>query len=217
MNEHSIQYLVDNGVRVSAEPLARSLSSAPAPVSELLKRINGLLLFGGAIVFRPASTYDRLHGVPEWNAPDLWKRDYDVDLGPCTFFAEDVFGCQIGWLPDAGIVLLDPETGELDVIASSLDGLVEWIRADPEQTSGSPFLREWEQRNGKLQLGDRLLPTVPFVCGGDFDPSNLVAVHDWDAMRFRGALARQIRHVPDGSTVLLRLCHGGYKPFAVPQ
>ena len=49
--------------------------------------------------------------------------------------------------------------------------------------------------------GERLVPKVPFVLGGEFDVSNLHPLDSVKAMRFYGNLAVQIRDAPDGTRV----------------
>jgi hypothetical protein len=48
----------------------------------------------------------------------------------------------------------------------------------------------------------RLVPTIPFVLGGtNAHPRDHLGVRDVDAMGKMGALARQIRHMAEGSEV----------------
>jgi len=61
----------------------------------------------------------------------------------------------------------------------------------------------WQEINGPLPLGSRLLAKKPFVLGGDYVAENLVAVDAVTAMEKLGGLFRQIRDVPDGKKVTI--------------
>ncbi len=188
--------------------------AVPAEVSPVLNALasfyagsNGGAYWNGALVLRPLV---RVDGAPldviAWNENGLWRQRYDrLDEG-VFFFGEDAFGVQYG-LKDGKVLQLDPETGDLQVVGR---GLEEWcllILSDPDVQTGAPALREWEQRNRRLAVGERLLPKVPFVLGGKFSWENLVAAADADVMRIGASVADAIRNTPDGEQVILRTKH----------
>ena len=68
---------------------------------------------------------------------------------------------------------------------------------------------EWQAKNGPLQMGERLLPKIPFFMGGEYNIENLWAGNPLEGTRVKGDLATQTRHLPSGSKVKLNI---GLKP-----
>jgi hypothetical protein len=60
---------------------------------------------------------------------------------------------------------------------------------------------EWQQQNGPLPPGIRLVPKIPFVLGGEYRVDNLYAADCWRAMRCYGHIATQIHDLPEGAGV----------------
>ena len=83
------------------------------------------------------------------------------------FFAEDAFGGQFA-LRDEHVVTFDPETGEAQALASSIEDWADQLLADFEFLTGQPLAHDWQARNGALPPGERLVPKVPFVLGGEY-------------------------------------------------
>ena len=59
--------------------------------------------------------------------------------------------------------------------------------------------------NGGLSPGDRLVPRVPFVLGGEFEVANVYAIDAALGMQVRGDLAVQLVDLPDGAQVTYRV------------
>lgn len=51
----------------------------------------------------------------------------------------------------------------------------------------------------------RLVPKTPFVLGGGYNLDNLYALEASESMRYRGSIATQLRDLPDGAAVQLRV------------
>jgi hypothetical protein len=49
------------------------------------------------------------------------------------------------------------------------------------------------------------MPKVPFVLGGAFALDNLYAANTVESLRYRGDIAGQIRSLPDGTRIRLRI------------
>jgi len=77
---------------------------------------------------------------------------------------------------------------------------------DWENLTGHPVARAWQLENRALREGERLMPRVPFVLGGEFEVANLVAVDSVVGMRERGQLASYLRGVPEGTQIDLAAC-----------
>lgn len=169
-------------------------------LAKILNARNGFFAFEGALRFFPSRSVPISYGMIEWNSQDLWRFEYAALAQGCLFFAEDIFGGQFA-MADGKICTFDPETGQAAEVAADLEGWAAAILADYEVLTGYQLAREWQVKHGKLAGRDRLVPKTPFVLGGDFALSNLVAVDAVKGMRARGNLARQIRDLPDGAKI----------------
>ena len=72
---------------------------------------------------------------------------------------------------------------------------------DCKYQTGYPLGREWQERHAPLPVGQRLVATIPFVLGGDFDVANLFALDAVKAMRYHADLALKIRGLPNGTKI----------------
>jgi hypothetical protein len=59
-------------------------------------------------------------GITDWNKHDLWKAEYDGFADDIFCFAEDLFGQQFV-VSDGKIGAFEPETGNVEIVASSLE------------------------------------------------------------------------------------------------
>ncbi|MFC4455290.1 hypothetical protein [Deinococcus sonorensis] len=162
---------------------------------------NGFYALEGALHVLPASAGES--GLIHWNSHDLWRGAYGELADGLLFFAQDVFGNQFA-LREDGVVLFNVETGDQELVATTLAGWAEAVRAEDYWTGWS-LAHAWQVRHGALPVGKRLLPVQLFVLGGTFDIANLRAVGAVDSLRFRGDVARQIKDLPDGGRIHLRV------------
>jgi hypothetical protein len=187
---------------------ARLAEAFGAPVASLLGEVlelrNGFYAFESALhVFSDRSAGNE-RGLVEWNARELWRGDYDGLADGAVYFAEDVFGTQFCARENA-IYTFDPETGEFEAMAGSLEEWASEILDDYESLTGSPLAHEWQVAHGPIPIGSRLVPMRPFVLGGEYEVENLRAMDAVKSMKFCASIAVQIRDLPDGAAVELRL------------
>ncbi|HLN16782.1 MAG TPA: hypothetical protein VK277_08540 [Acidimicrobiales bacterium] len=142
--------------------------------------------------------------VQLWNDQDLWRSSYDGMADGLLFFAEDIFGGQFAFCSE-GVVSFDPETGDVERIATDLESWADRVLADYQLLTGFPVAHSWQELHGQLPPGMRLVPKRPFVLGGEFGPANLYALDAAEGMRFRGELATQIRDLPEGASVSFKI------------
>ncbi len=173
-------------------------------LAELLARRNGFYAFEGALHVRPSTVAPNEYSVAAWNDAALWRSTYDGLTDGCVFFAEDAFGGQFAVVDD-DVVTFDPETGDREAIARSIDGWAQLVLDDYEFLTGHPLMHDWQVQNGALPIGHRLVPRKPFVLGGEYEAANLVGMDAVDAMRYRGEIAVQIRDLPDGAQLQIKL------------
>ena len=181
-----------------------------ATLGELMRMLstkNGFYAFESALHVLP-STLSTLEmggfGFQAWNDVSLWRGWYQSLTDGLLFFAEDVFGGQFA-IRGNEVVTFDPESGDIEVLALSLEGWAEKLLADYPLLTGYPLAHEWQVTNGPIPIGKRLLPKTPFVLGGPFQESNLYAIDAVQGMRYRGELWEQFRVLPDGAQVQLKV------------
>ena len=174
---------------------------AASEILSLLQRCNGFFAFESALhVFHSGADVPGLASIETWNDRTLWISDYDQDLQGLTFFAEDIFGNQFA-ASTSGILGFDAETGDLAEVAPSLEEWAMTILADYEVQTGSQIAHSWQAEFGALPIASRLVPRIPFICGGAFTPANLFPYPREKSMKLRAGFARQIRNLPDGSKI----------------
>ncbi len=171
--------------------------------SALLALKNGFYVFDSALHIYPAGilTIPGEISIEDWNRPTLWKDTFKGKADKCHCFAEDLFGEQYAFT-DKEIVCFDPETGESFPIADSLEEWAQKILEEPGVRTGSELAKAWQQEQGPLPPGMRLVPTTPFVLGGDYSVDNLYQSEAVAAMRRRGRQAQMIKELPEGSKLL---------------
>jgi CubicO group peptidase (beta-lactamase class C family) len=175
-------------------------TAATAGLAELLELRNGFLAFESALHVLPATGSEMT--LAAWNADDLWRDGYGELTKGLLFFAEDVFGVQFA-LRGETVVTFDPETGGIETIAKDLEGWASALLDSHEVLTGYPLAHKWQQTHGELPPGERLIPKMPFVLGGEFALDNLYALNAIKGMRLRAEIARQIKKLPDGTHVRL--------------
>jgi hypothetical protein len=212
MANRALAKLIDLGGNLISEDAPRMsvqcAALAGARSSELLALLwkkNGLFVFESALhILHAGNPQAPMPDICTWNESPTWRSAYHglADGGLC--FAEDLFGGQFQ-LSDDCIVKMDPETGNKTRIADNLEGWAQAILDDYEILTGWPLAREWQEQRGPLPLGSRLIPKLPFVLGGAFSVDNLHVVPSVVAMRFYGDLAVQLRNLPDGADVKIKI------------
>lgn len=177
----------------------------PRELAELLLRRNGFFAFHSALLVLPWGRSGRGLELAAWNAPDLWRCEYQrADFRDLIFFAMDAFGDQF-WLSSTGAGRLESETGALRRMGDGLEAWAAAILADPNYETAWPLCHEWQKIHGALPDEKRLAPAIPFAFEGEYAVSNLHAVDAVEAMRFRGDMATQMADVPPGTKVRIEL------------
>ncbi len=186
------------------EKLLSMAGVAGDDVVELLTEKNGFYCFESALHVLPSDCSSNVMNIEEWNSDELWRNEYGGEIEGYLFFAEDVFGLQFA-LRDGKVYRFDPESGEVE---EKTNGLEEWagkILEDYEYETGYPLARAWQERNGPLMPGKRLVPKIPFMLGGEYEIDNLYALDAVEAVRHRADMWKQMKDLPDGATVRLKV------------
>lgn len=170
----------------------------------LLNKRNGFYGFESALHVFPFETVGDEIGLIDWNENSLWIDCYDNLAHNAIFFAEDLFGGQF-CIKENGIYAFDPETGSFDYLAQDIDEWCKTILEDYDVLTGYPLANAWQKRHGSIPVGHRLVPKMPFVAGGEYESDNLYLEKSTVAMKARAHIALQIRDIPDGSNIQLKL------------
>lgn len=171
---------------------------------ELLWIRNGFYAFESALHVFPVATSGAIVSLDGWNSLESWRWDYGDLTRDCLFFAQDLVGGQFCVFENA-VYKFDPETGDKTLLGHSLDDWAGAILRDHERLTLSPFGHEWQEKHGALPSGKRLAPKTPFVLGGEYSIDNLYLADGEKLMRFYANVAHQIRHLPDGAGVELKV------------
>jgi hypothetical protein len=180
-----------------------ALESSEAPgLADLLREHDGLVAFdGGLRCFGLSAT--RLPSIAIWNRAEGWRAAYrDLTTG-LLFFAEDVFGNQFAF-EDGRIVRFLAETADREFVADTLDEWLAAVESDPDGQLSLWLMRDWRSQSDGPAFDEHLCPKIPFALGGGYETSNLYCLDRDKSMVFKGDLAWQTRHVPDGAKVRLK-------------
>jgi len=175
-----------------------------AELLRLCARRNGFFAFESALHVFPIARSCGEMTFQSWNSLATWKHAYDGLVDNVMFFAEDIFGDQFGIANDA-VVLFRSETGEIEPVAASLEEWACEVLVDFENLTGYGVAHEWQLARGPIARGMRLTGKTPFVLGGSYELANLYVVDSVSLMRLRGDIYGQIRHLPDGAHVKVRV------------
>lgn len=197
---------IERLLRYGSEALSPE-SGSPRGVADDLNRLigrrNGFFVFAQALLVLPVSkpADPQVPTLVSWNDPEGWRKAYPGLNAEDIYFAMDIFGGQFGIAPNGVVHVLEPETGEKTHVADSLGSWAGWLLDDAETRTGYPLAEQWQKEFGRLGLGYRLVPRLPFVAGGEFAITNLVPMSAERALRTYAGLTASIRDVPDGATI----------------
>jgi hypothetical protein len=171
-------------------------------LAELLSEHDGFVAFEGGLRCFGLSPA-RLPSIGSWNRPNGWREAYRGLTDGLFFFAEDTFGNQFAF-EDGHVVRFLAETADREFMADSLEEWLEIVAGDPDDQLSVWLVRDWRAHSDGPAFNQHLCPKIPFVLGGRYEVNNLFALDREKSMLFKGDLAWQTRHIPDGAKVRLR-------------
>ncbi|WP_315836924.1 hypothetical protein [Bradyrhizobium prioriisuperbiae] len=187
----------------TAQVLAAIDETIPAAsrdaIAELLAARNGFFAFESALQVFPALASEPCD-LAAWNSPGLWRDTYGSLADGLIFFAQDVFGNQF-CVTTEGFGSFNAETGEVEILGSSLEQWCDGILGDYEYLTGHPLCHAWQAQHGQLAADARLTPIRPFVLGGTYSLDNLRVQNGAAYLRQTGRLATMLRDLPDGTQI----------------
>lgn len=170
-----------------------------------LQKENGTSYFDDALIFFPS-----IKSVSDWSTIEdllIIMREHgfleDKELTP---FAVDAFGFLF-LLGHDGIYHMQTEDARLDKVADNLNDFLLKLLEEGPYYSGEHLFKAWQKDNNILKHGERLVAKRPFMFGGDFEVSNLIARPYPDIFAWYCDLHNQLKDVEDGTSIQF------YHPF----
>jgi len=130
-----------------------------------------------------------------------------IGLDPADVVAENAFGNLIVRAADGAFWRIRPEDLSCEKVAGDRDEFAVLSRRED-------FLLDWEmtrlveqarRKLGRLPAGRCYCLKVPAVLGGRYDAANMDTISLAELISFSGDLAEQLKDVPDGTKVRLRI------------
>ena len=119
-------------------------------------------------------------------------------------FAQDVFGDQF-LIRDGSVVRLSSETGDIKPLGMKLHEFLDAAASDPTEVLGLHWLTQYRSEGGNLEPGQLLSVYPPFCTAESAKGVSLRAIPALERIRFLGDFAAQIRRLPEGSEIRLRV------------
>lgn len=174
------------------------LSELPADLVPILSDTNGFILHEGAVHVRGACITPEWHSLrAAWSGPRAFHILYDDVLPSDIPFAEDQVGDQF-LIREVEVLRLSAETGEIEHLADNLEDF--FVRAGSDIEG---FLNVGLGHT--IQPGQLLQAYPPFCMRESGAGASLASVPASEVILFHADLARQIRDVPDGGQVEIKM------------
>ncbi|NRA61828.1 MAG: DUF1851 domain-containing protein [Psychrobium sp.] len=130
-----------------------------------------------------------------------------IGIEPIEVVEENYFGNLIIKDVNQQYWRLCPEDVYCEIVAQN--------RAELDELSQSQnFLEDWEMKNlvqqakdkcGVLTEGNKYCLVIPGILGGAYDTSNIKIAPLLELVRFSGYVAKQIKDLPDGAEINLKV------------
>src|SRR5690348_3725097 len=174
------------------------LRELPPELAGILTEINGFILHDGALHVRGASLAPEWHSLrAPWREPEPFSALYPTVQPADIPFAQDQVGDQF-LLRHGHVLRLSAETGDVEPVANSVDDFLTRVSEDIEGFLNVGLCHT-------MKPGQLLLAYPPFLFRESGAATSLRSSPASEVIRFHGDLARQIRDLPDGSQVQVKL------------
>ncbi len=181
------------------------LDLVPTELRALLEQVNGVVLFSGGLHIRGAALAPEWHSLRRaWLSGDSINQAYPGVFASDVPFAQDCMGDQF-LLRDRQVIRLLAEDGSFEPLGVDLSAFLDAARSDPLEYLGLHPLVRFMEDGGRIRPGQLLVAYPPFMFAESGEGVALEAVAADEAIRFHSDLARQMRGVPDGTKVEVRV------------
>ncbi len=174
-----------------------------ASYMQLMSEKNGFFCFESAFLVYPDTCVRNICGALEWNQEFNWLAHYGVCSTDYIVFAENVFSEQFV-ISKRGVERFNPEDGEFELIADSFESFADKLLDDFDVHTGWSVARDWQNENQPLKQGYRLIPSRPFILGGEYVSTEMKEIDMVSAMKKNISLYNQTRTTPDGASVTIK-------------
>jgi len=191
-----------SGPPIDDEPI---LARVPEPLASALRARNGCVAYQGGLHVRGACAAPAWHALrAAWEGPLALHGLYDEVAADDVPFAEDALGDQF-LLRDGAVLHLWAETGEVEPAAPSLEAFFAAVLAEPAQTLALEPLLAFQGAGRTLAPGQLLMAWPPFCVTASEQGVQLTPMDALERRVFLADVARQIRGLPEGAEVQLKL------------
>jgi hypothetical protein len=193
----------DDAITFRGEPKAShgELSALPLSLQSVLSKENGFIAWHGALHMRGLGTQFIWHDLNwVWRGSNALASGYRSLRPSDVPFAQDCLGMQFV-LRDDVVFRLDTECDELENLGIGIPTFLERVMANPDEMVHRHVLRSLDLR---LRPGELLSVAPPLVFAHQ-GPRSYRPIPCVDQLSFLASLASQIRDVPDGGQVSLKV------------
>jgi hypothetical protein len=176
------------------------LQQLPAPLTDLLHKINGFIIHRGALHVRGASLIPTWHSIRNIFVGNLALHKMYPEVTESDIpFGQDCIGDQ--FLLRNGIVCkLDAEIGSVESLEMSFEEFIISAQENPDEVLLPKVLYDFEKNGNVLEPGKLINVYPPFMIKVDGDRS-LKAISADELISFHADLYRQLANIPDGTKV----------------
>ena len=181
------------------------LPRLPAAYVRSLASRNGFVAFGGGLHVRGAVLDPEWHSIrAALEGPSALHVLFDA-LTPADIpFAQDALGDQFV-LRDGLVYRLRAEAGNLQPLHVDFASFLERCAVDPVDYLGLQPLLTFQSHGGKLAPGQLLSVYPPFLVDTSESERSYAAVPAIQGLTSLGRFAREVRDLPDGNKVKIRV------------
>jgi hypothetical protein len=180
------------------------LKDLPPQLAAVLVLDNGFVAARGGFHMRGACREPLWHSLrAAWTGPESVRSRYPDVRETDIPFAEDALGDQF-LLRDGNVYRLAAETGEIESVEATLEEFLARVANDAFEYLNLQPLLNFEQRGGRLAPGE-LLNVYPPYCVKSEKERSYCAISADQHLRFLARLAAEIRHLPDGAAVDIKI------------
>jgi hypothetical protein len=183
---------------------AELLNELPPDLAAALLEENGFIAVRGGFHLRGVCHEPAWHSLrAAWLGPERVASRYPTVRPTDIPFAEDAVGDQFLWR--GGVVhRLSGETGEVESLGVTLGEFLERAATDPLEYLSLGPLVGFEKSGRRLEPG-QLLNVYPPYCFDTPADRSFKAVPAEQQLRFLAHLAEELRDLPDGTQVQLKV------------
>ena len=130
-----------------------------------------------------------------------------IGIDPIEVIAENDFGNLILKDSEAKFWRLCPEDVYCEIIANSVEEYNELVKdlEFNEDWFMESIVAEANKRLGPLKDGYKYYLVIPGILGGEYRGSNIQSVPFHEVIRYSGAIGLQVKDLPDGAEVNLKV------------